>query len=442
MKRIGTLLIALIVTAGIIQACSSEAELSAVDSSNPFESISPAASEFTFSNTEDKTFHLESGTNIIIPADVFMTPAGEKVTDVTLKYEEYHDATDIILSGITMKYDSAGENYDFKSAGMFDIRAYSQSGEELVLQVGKEVRVEMGSYREGEEYSFYQLDDESNSWAYQGKASPVPNSTKATRLAELESQEPARPIKPQNPSGSQVFNLDVDYTRHPELEAFDRVLWEFNGGKRVPDSVSKALSTTNWASTEIQRDGGTYKLVFESGVKKVEVPVIPILTGRDYETASANYASGLAAFESQMEAYGSKLEAINKEAELLRCFNVTNLGACNWDTFMKMVADGTRRQLAADFKFDSGVDRSAVRLMLITNNGGSVMQYNHNTWNNFIFDPTTDNKIIAVLPGDEMAVYKKGDLNKMYHGSDQTFRMESVGKVASRDELREIIESI
>lgn len=107
---------------------------------------------------------LKTGTEIRIPENAFVTKDGKAVTGkVDFAVEEFKNATDIFLSGIPMTYDSAGVSYTFSSAGMMELRAYSQ-GEELELAPNTQLDIKMTSDQEGK-YNLYSLDDSTGAWS-------------------------------------------------------------------------------------------------------------------------------------------------------------------------------------------------------------------------------------------------------------------------------------
>lgn len=106
-----------------------------------------------------------SGTKIIIPQNAFVDKAGNPVSgNVTISYREFRDPVDIMLSGIPMKYDSAGQSEDFESAGMFEMNA-SVNGEEVFLAPGKKVDMDFAVVDTASTYNFYRL-DEQKGWQY------------------------------------------------------------------------------------------------------------------------------------------------------------------------------------------------------------------------------------------------------------------------------------
>ena len=80
------------------------------------------------------------------------------ITDsVEIRVEMYTTASEIIASGIPMTYKEAGENYNFESAGMFNISGTS-NGQEIFIQEGKSISANYESDVYGE-FDFYHFEE-------------------------------------------------------------------------------------------------------------------------------------------------------------------------------------------------------------------------------------------------------------------------------------------
>lgn len=119
-------------------------------------------------NTSTSNVLSFEGTEINIPKNAFVDKNGNKITGpVTISYSQYDDPLEIFLSGIPMKYDSAGVSTYFQSAGMFDISA-SVNGEEVFLDKGKEIEINFASNSTEDGFSLYNLDKASGEWSNVG----------------------------------------------------------------------------------------------------------------------------------------------------------------------------------------------------------------------------------------------------------------------------------
>lgn len=121
--------------------------------------------EYKIDPNKNNQLVTNNGTLISIPAHSFVDSSGNSVTqNVTIKFKDYHNPVDIFLSGIPMEYDSAGINYTFESAGMFQIFA-EKDGEKLYLDNGKSIDLEFSSKSEIISNIYY-YDTISNNWNY------------------------------------------------------------------------------------------------------------------------------------------------------------------------------------------------------------------------------------------------------------------------------------
>jgi hypothetical protein len=126
-----------------------------------------------------------SGTIISIPPNAFVDANGNEIKGaVTIDYREFRDQVDILVSGIPMVYDSAGQAGEFQSAGMFEMNA-SVNGKEVFLAPGKQVNMQFAVVDTASSYNFYKLDDKAG-WQYiepTGKAETVQSPVQSTTVA-------------------------------------------------------------------------------------------------------------------------------------------------------------------------------------------------------------------------------------------------------------------
>ncbi|MDX1445845.1 hypothetical protein, partial [Lishizhenia sp.] len=124
------------------------------------------AESFDFLNENGAEITLENGGRIRISPNSLVNEQGEVIKgEVQLSFKEYHSLVDILVSGLPMKYDSAGVSYDFQSAGMFTIGA-TQNNNELNIKEGAEIEVDLANYQDTKCYNFYALNEETENWEY------------------------------------------------------------------------------------------------------------------------------------------------------------------------------------------------------------------------------------------------------------------------------------
>src|SRR5574337_759218 len=83
------------------------------------------------------TVRLTDGTSIYIPQSIFIDQNGKPVTGkVQLHYRAFYTPGEIVASGLSMLYDTAGTEHNFSSAGMFEITG-TQDGKPVSIAPGK-----------------------------------------------------------------------------------------------------------------------------------------------------------------------------------------------------------------------------------------------------------------------------------------------------------------
>lgn len=99
-----------------------------------------------------------------IPSSAFIDKNGKIVTkDITIAYRSMRTPEDILSSGIPMDFDSAGQNYLFKSNGMFEIRAFA-GNEELQIKNGSSLKLNFPANTDSTKYNLYRINDQSGQW--------------------------------------------------------------------------------------------------------------------------------------------------------------------------------------------------------------------------------------------------------------------------------------
>lgn len=122
----------------------------------PFETeVFDIGTDYTFQMVDSKSF-------VHVPAFSMEYKSGQPVKGkVEIRYREYRDAAQMAFSRIPMKYSEAGEEFNFNSAGMFEIYAF-QDGKELKIKNGKEISVAYNVTAQLDDCYFFQLVD--NKW--------------------------------------------------------------------------------------------------------------------------------------------------------------------------------------------------------------------------------------------------------------------------------------
>ena len=304
---------------------------------------------YSVNTNKARVITTQNGTRIFIPANAFVRSDGKTAGKVELKYREFHDPVDFFVSGIPMTYDSAGQEYTFESAGMFEMRAYEQvmsekkaaKRDELMLSPGKEIEVELFSKVKVGNFNVYYLDEQQKNWANKGVDSIVnveshgivseaaeivsDNRNFDTSLLEIDSYsadfdgelaEPITPklIEPVKPKVSDpdnyTFDLDVNDAEFPEIAGYKGMLFEVDPSE---SKFTAGIYEIVWDDITLKSSDikGKYRMVLRQDKAELEFLVYPVLEGDNYEAALATYEAKFKTYETKL----SKRKAEDAERE-------------------------------------------------------------------------------------------------------------------------------
>lgn len=394
------------------------------------------------------TIETETGTTIEIPADAFVDQNGNPIAgEVAIKFREFHDAKDIIASGIPMHKPETGEYME--TAGMFEIKG-EHDGSEVFIRGDKDVQVNLASYNEGEQFNFYRLGPKDCRWQDKGTAKPQSNKKKEARLAVLDSELPKPPVKPVKQSDVEnfVFNLDVNYSMFPELKPFKSVVWEYAGKGKDPEK-NEWIFSANWDKISLNKSStGYFELVLSDSDKKFKTLVRPVLDEDNYEDALALFTeTKLKAYNDIKEKQKAERERLAKQANLMRSFAISDFGIYNWDVWHRPGRINCHATPKFDelAKLDNDINKG-ISYFLVTQSERSVVRYSAHDLSKFSFDPSKDNVLIAVLPEGKVAVFsaynfKELDLVRINSNKTALLQMATYTyEINSLDDLNKVVE--
>jgi len=127
-----------------------------------FSNFEKPTKTYTIQAEQGATVNYSSGTTIHIPKNAVVDKNGKTITGTyQLSYTEYRNPAEIALSGIPMKYLEDGENKNFTSKGMYEIRG-AQNGSEVFLK--KPIIVDFNCTSNIKNTGFFALDDKTQKW--------------------------------------------------------------------------------------------------------------------------------------------------------------------------------------------------------------------------------------------------------------------------------------
>lgn len=306
-------------------------------------------------NVDDKTsFTHQTGSEITIPKGSIVDENGNKVTgDIDIQYREYHNQTDILLSGIPMEYDSAGTKYTFESAGMLQIYGY-QNGKQVFINPKKPIEVKMVSNYEGSHYNLYELDTVSRNWVNKGKDEIVYEQTRSNPSNDVQinlngndissnevelqeevkktykakeqkktgwvaAKEEVKQVQKTEPREPQAFDetlphfdLSVDPNEFPEIAVYEGVNFE-----PVGNDFSLDFGKTVWNSITLKKtsEENLYLVTLKKGSLIESFEAKPVFEGEDLKKAQKVFEQKFADYSKKLEDRKEKEAQKQKEYE-------------------------------------------------------------------------------------------------------------------------------
>lgn len=154
---------------------------------------------YSVDNGKNTAVNYCTGTTINIPENAFIDLLGNAVKgNVDIYYREFDDIIDIFANGVPMGYDSAGQQYSFRSAGMFEIYAFKDN-KAVFLAPDKKITFDFATIDTNAGFNLYRLDLNTGKWDFQ---SPLPNALTKKK----------REFSPAYKRYNDLFNMRFDTT--------------------------------------------------------------------------------------------------------------------------------------------------------------------------------------------------------------------------------------
>ncbi len=396
------------------------------------QNVTIAEEEFDYNVKEENNFTMESGAEIKIPAEAFVDINGNKIKgNVKVTYKEIKTAADMIISNIDMKYDSAGVTYDFQTAGMFDINAHAD-GKPIFLDKGHEITVTYNSEIKGD-YNFYRYNDDKN-WTHETASEDIPQTILNDKIIDVK-YNIAKPVK-LNPNKDLVIEVPIDYKHIDELKIYSNIIWKYVGEKSIGEIAGLLKKRINRQVLEKSDKKGKYNLNFRIGKKEHNLLVRPVFAGKSFKKAMKRFNAAIS----------SNQENNEQTAKVRRKSNVSELGLHNYD---RIYHRPEAIFVKADFKIKGNdalhYDIENVHIFHVTGKDNVIVKQRNG--NKMHFSKLMNNKLIAILPGNNVAVMSAADFkkkhNKISPGKKTTFELEiSETIIETPDDLDKLISSL
>ena len=388
-----------VIPAFLIAACSSSdtnpikevGNPTTVSVIQPIEGLEIPIRTFQVSADAAATIELPNGGKIDFPEHAFVDQQGNPISGtVTIEWQEYHSLADILVSGIPMKYDSAGVSNQFVSGGMFTIDAH-QKGKAVELAKGKEATVALATFDEQRQFNFYSLDEKTGDWSYKTTALSTPNPAIETLPA------PTKEASDQNPTF-----LNVVATFNPDsvssLQGLDLIGWNVSTDQ-IPKKLQKTIAQSRWKATVTEKKGDFYDLTLSNKGTTLHLNATPVTM----DDALSNTKT----VEKRTEKRWEKLLAFQQqevEAQMIRTASIPGFGTYNWDIIHNRESPIA---FTLDLTVPAGHKLDEAQIYHVCPDEKAVVHYTSEDFAEFSFDPTKGNCIIAIFP--DKTVYTVSD---------------------------------
>jgi len=384
----------------------------------PIEGVDVPYENLSVDPSVSQVLTLASGTKLTVPENVLVDENNQPVKEkVVIKYREITTPGQVIASGITMQYDSAGQNNVFQTAGMFELNATTEGGKKVFVAKGKKILVDFVSNTAGD-YNVYLMkrsdkDTTKGSWSHLSSVSDSVLHTEDGKLAVKEdSLNLSKPIEPVkfDPKNDLIVQFSVGYLKFPELRAFKGLMWKYVGNKskeEISNMLSSAVDNSELLPGNI--DKMQYIIRVTNKGKTEDLEVSPVFSAKNYDIAMEK-------FQKQMIEYDNAKKQYEFQKEVERSIGVEQFGLYNCD---RIYSNPDAITINCDLIFNNFdptlVDK--VKLFHITEYGTVIVPMNPKM-KTFKFAPNIDNKLVAVLPGNKVAFISNSSMPNKFKISE------------------------
>lgn len=382
----------------------------------PIKGLEIAPRIFSVSGKEASEIKLPNGGSIEFPANAFVDVNGKPIDGkVDIRWKEFHSLTDILLSGIPMKYDSLGVEQDFVSGGMFEIKA-TANAQEVNLAPGKNATVNLASIDDTPCYNFYKLDEKSGKWTYETTKAGTPMPKEKVPGANA----PASAGQKADEKKDFIIDAQVNTDACPELKSQSIVGWRALDPVSAKDQklLSRSESVSVLQPSEMEGEyllNVTLKQTRRSyRVKPYLLSEAKLATKKNDVQLEKDYAEILA-FQANVNA-----------GKIVRSIEIDNFGTYNWDCMSSRTG---LNYVVSDFTIPGNVNPKMTSIFYIAPDRNIIIRC---TPENGVvyFDPKERCGIIAIRPDNSVVSCGKEEFvkaEKLEKGAKFNFRLKETG---------------
>ena len=436
----------------------SSTHLSSTHSRNiapPIDGVDVPFETHEFAAEVGSTVTFSDGTVFRVPASAFVDAQGNTYRgDVVLSYRDFRAPAEILASGIPMDVELPDGSLGYmQTAGMFEVRAATVGGSPLDVAADQEIGVDMPSNVDGNQYDFWSYDEAANQWDNEQPNVAATGNPERTIARKLIASPAPREVPPAATFDKRkpIVDLNIDTERFPELRQLDGVFWQYAGSEAAQDpNRQEWVFTEDWNTADIVpgERANTYAVTLQSDDKTFSTTLVPSKTTPELQDQMAAYNTRLAKYKETMLSRAEAQAYLKKQTEFVRSMRIRGMGIYNYDRLLK---EEDRIPLLADFEFEEDIRdaRDLVQIFLITGDSRMLVKLPPEQWSRFSFSPSMDNRLMAILPGNKVAVFTQADFDRSmqdlraHYKKAYTFKMRTLPySVASIDDLSRIIRQI
>lgn len=415
---------------------------------SPFKNVDVQFDKFTVQPNSDVVIAAPSGSKIHIASESLRDTAGNPINEpVEISYREFMNSADIMASGIPMMFTDpvAGIKKPFQSAGMFELLAETKSGQKVLINEDKPLKVELASNVNDDGYSNFYLNTTTGEWVYSGEETKRENQFKIDLNKQLKKLKDISGFL-----GKDFFVLDAANLLDQYFnDNYEKIApYRYGDKKKLPEGLlkygMKSKDVYSYSLVKINRLELPAGLVIWENTKHIEFPEwtknkqaqFKQINGNNYEITISDGKKKPNVFITEIKAimsiknmfkyepemwaknYEENLSEIAKQEDALATMNdvyrtleVNAFGVYNCDRFYKNPESFT---VKANFTFPkSETNFKPEKIFYVSKKDKVTIPYKYDEIVIMTFSPDSTAELYTVLENNVLASVNADELNKL-----------------------------